>query len=174
MKWVGVAGFFCVLLLGTVAVYSATDALVLEGLDGRCVRVDSLLMDGPVVLNFWATWCKPCRLEMPSLEKVCEEMGPKGVHFAAISLDSRRSEKRVIEYIQKGGVSLPVYWDPDGKLARLFKVSAIPTTVVLDQDGNICHRTRGYRPGDEVLLKKKIEGLIKGGEEPAADATVER
>ncbi|MFH1311691.1 MAG: TlpA disulfide reductase family protein [Candidatus Eisenbacteria bacterium] len=182
MKRVGVAGFFCVLFLVTLAADASAEApaeapaetsnrgLVLRPLDGEPVYVDSLLLDGPVVLNFWATWCKPCRLEMPQIEKLYKELEPKGVHFAAISLDSRRSEKVLIQYLQKYKMSVPVYWDPDGKLGRPFKVGAIPTTVVLDKEGRIHHRTRGYRPGDEVLLKKKIEGLIKSSEEPAPDA----
>jgi thiol-disulfide isomerase/thioredoxin len=172
MKRVGIAGFFCVLLLVTLAAEGAKEAdsskkgLVLTRLDGKSVYVDSLLLDGPVVINFWATWCKPCRLEMPQLEKIYKDLEPKGVHFAAISIDSKRSEKRLVQYLQKYKMSLPIYWDPDGKLARPFKVAAIPTTVVIDQDGKIHHKTRGYRPGDEVLLKKKIEGLIKSSVKP--------
>jgi thiol-disulfide isomerase/thioredoxin len=173
MSRVWVAGFFCVLLLGTLAAYGATDGVVLTGLDGKSVRVDSLLAEGPVVLNFWATWCKPCRLEMPQLEKIHKDLGPRGVHFAAISLDSKSSEKRLVQYIQKYGVSLPVYRDGEGKLARLFNVAAIPTTVVLNQEGKIHHKTRGYRPGDEVLLKKKIEVLIKDRDKPAPETADE-
>jgi thiol-disulfide isomerase/thioredoxin len=161
MRRLWVLGFFCVLFTGISSSYGATGDLILTGLDGKSVRVDSLLADGPVVLNFWATWCGPCRLEMPYLEKVHEEMAPKGVHFAAISLDNRRSEKRVAQYLEKYGVSLPVYRDPDGKIARLFKVAAIPTTVVLGQDGKIHHMRRGFRLGDEVILKKEIQALIK-------------
>jgi thiol-disulfide isomerase/thioredoxin len=173
MRRAWLAGFFCVFILGVASSQGATQGLVLTGLDGRSVPVDSLLADGPLVVNFWATWCKPCKLEMPHLEKVYEELGPKGVHFAAISLDSKRSEKRLAQYVETNGVTLPVYWDPDGKLARLFKVAAIPTTVVLDQDGNVQFRTRGYRPGDEVLLKKKVEGLVRDREEGVPDTTEE-
>jgi thiol-disulfide isomerase/thioredoxin len=173
MKRVWITGFFCVLLLVTLAAGASKESIVLRQLDGKPVYVDSLLVDGPVVLNFWATWCKPCRLEMPQLEKLHKELQAEGVHFAAISLDSRRSEKRLVQYIQKHKMSLPVYWDPDGKLSRPFKVAAIPTTVVIDQEGKVHHRSRGYRPGDEVLLKKKIEALIKSREEPAPDAAEE-
>jgi len=179
MKRVAITGFFCVLFLATLAANGSNEAgnsdegLVLRRFDGTPVYVDSLLLDGPVVINVWATWCKPCRLEMPQLEKIYKDLEAKGGHFAAISIDSRRSEKRLIQYIQKYKISLPVYWDPDGKLARPFKVAAIPTTVVLDQQGKIHHRTRGYRPGDEVLLKKKIEGLIKSSEEPDPAAAEE-
>ena len=165
MRRVWVLGFFCVLFLGLSDAYGAAEGLVLTGLDGKSVRVDSLLAKGPVVLNFWATWCKPCKVEMPYLEKVQEELGPSGVHFAAISLDSRRSEKRVAEYLEKYGVTLPVYLDPEARLAKLFRVAAIPTTVVLGQDGKIHHQTRGFRRGDEVILKKKIQALIKDPEE---------
>jgi len=134
--------------------------IVLRDMDGRPVSVDSLLVEGPVVLNFWATWCRPCRTEMPKLQQVHEDLSGQTVHFAAISLDTRRNKSKVEEYVEKNKVTLPVYRDPEGTLAKKLEITAIPTTIVLDQAGEIAFRTRGYRPGDEVLLKKEIQGLI--------------
>jgi thiol-disulfide isomerase/thioredoxin len=157
-------------LLGAVVVGAPVvwgmQGIELRDMDGRRVRVDSLLADGPVVLNFWATWCRPCRVEMPHLEAVMEKLEGDHVHFAAISLDTRRNKGKVEEYITKNQVKLPIYRDPEGTLAKKFKVTAIPTTILLDQDAEIAFRTRGYRPGDEVLLKKEIQALLRaGGEE---------
>jgi thiol-disulfide isomerase/thioredoxin len=155
------------LLVMSVAALAAGETVektVLTDLDGMEVRLDSLLAEGPVVINFWATWCKPCRVEMPHLERVYEKLGPRGVSFAAVSLDSRRAGVRVRNYMEKNEVSLPVYWDPRGILARRFKVAAIPTTLLIGVDGEIAFRTRGYRPGDEILLEKKI-GELLGPEE---------
>lgn len=142
--------------------------IVLRDMEGRPVRVDSLLAEGPVVLNFWATWCHPCKAEMPKLEDIMEELGERQVHFAAVSLDTRRNKNKVEEYIEEHDLMLPVYRDPEGSLARRFKVTAIPTTILLDQDSEVAYRTRGYRPGDEVLLEKEILALIEdrdGGKE---------
>ena len=160
--------FLAVLLGVTILAVPAAwgmQGIVLRTMEGRRVPVDSLLADGPVVLNFWATWCRPCRVEMPKLEDLMEDLGPRHVHFAAVSLDTRRSKGKVEEYIEKNDLKLPVYRDPEGSLARKFKVTAIPTTVLLNQDGEIAFRTRGYRPGDEVLLAKEIKALLARGEE---------
>jgi thiol-disulfide isomerase/thioredoxin len=135
--------------------------LILRDMDGNRTYVDSLLVTGPVILNFWATWCRPCRIEMPHLEKIAKELSTKDVHFAAISLDNRRNKSRVEQYIEKNKMALPVYRDPEGTLARRFKVMAIPTTILLDQSGEIHYSAKGYRPGDEVVLKKKIEALME-------------
>ena len=159
-----------------VAVLSAptlggTEGLVLRDMDGNRVYVDSLLADGPVVLNFWATWCRPCRVEMPKLEKIQKELEGRKVHFAAISLDTRRHKSMVEAYIEQNQVSLPVYRDPEGSLAKKFKVLAIPTTILLNQDAEIAYKTRGYRPGDEILLKKEIETLIGKRDQEADQET---
>jgi len=147
--------------LGVLASVVPASALELEGLSGETVNLDSLLARGPVVLNFWATWCKPCRLEMPHLESIYKELKTRGVQFAAVSLDNPRWKDRVKAYIRKNGFTLPVYIDTKGKLARHFRVIAVPTTVVLGEDGNVVYQTRGYRPGAEIILKKKIDSYLK-------------
>jgi thiol-disulfide isomerase/thioredoxin len=139
--------------------------LILRDMDGKRTHVDSLLVTGPVILNFWATWCPPCKIEMPHLEKIAKELSTKDVHFAAISLDSRRNKSHLEKYIEKNKMALPVYRDPEGTLARRFRVIAIPTTIVLDQSGQIHYSARGYKPGDEIVLKKKIEALIRPAED---------
>jgi thiol-disulfide isomerase/thioredoxin len=135
----------------------AGQGLALTGLDGKKIPLDTLLAMGPVVINFWATWCGPCRIEMPQLQKVFQEMEGKGVYFAAVSLD-RGMKREVLENFLKGrGIVVPVYRDESGDLARRFGVTAIPSTFVLAPGGEVAYHTKGYHPGDEILLRKKIE-----------------
>jgi len=141
---------------------------VLTDLAGKSILLDSLLTKGPVVLNFWATWCGPCRAEMPNLEKVFKEVGPKGVSFAAISLDRRVGKEAMESFLKGRGFTVPVYLDKDAALAKMFKVSAIPATIVLKPTGEIFYSTKGYRPGDEILLKKKVEELVAAAVKQAA------
>ncbi len=152
-------------LAGAVPAFSGYENIILQDMDGNEVKVDSLLAEGPVVLNFWATWCRPCRVEMPHIEKIAADLVFKKVHFAAISLDARNRRTQLEKYIVKNEIKLPVYLDAQGTVAKRFKVAAIPTTVVLDSEAEIHFRTKGYRPGDEVLLKKKIEALLPEEEE---------
>jgi cytochrome c biogenesis protein CcmG/thiol:disulfide interchange protein DsbE len=155
------------LLVLTAAASGGMEGLELQAMNGGSVSVDSLLDEGPLVLDFWATWCRPCRVEMPKIQKIYEELAGEKVHFAAVSLDTRQSKNRVEAYIRQNAVSIPVYRDPEGRLARKFKVTAIPTTILIDQRGEVAYQTRGYRPGDEILLKKEIQALIdtRGGED---------
>jgi len=159
---------FLGVLVCAAPVFAGYDNIVLTDLDGNEVKVDSLLAEGPVVLNFWATWCRPCRMEMPHIEKIAADLGSRKVHFAAISIDARNRQTQLRQYIVKNEIKLPVFVDPEGIVARRFKVAAIPTTVVLDGEAEISLRTKGYRPGDEVLLKKKIEALLPEEEEAAS------
>ena len=133
-KRTAIVGLFCVVLLCAVAESGTYSGLVLTDLEGNQVRVDSLLATGPVVLNFWATWCKPCRLEMPHLQKVASQLTDNGVTFAAISIDAPSRMKDIKAYIKKHEVTLPVYHDTKWELAKLFKVLGIPTTVLLDRE----------------------------------------
>ena len=156
---------------GAMPAFAGYDNIVLTDLEGNEVKVDSLLAEGPVVLNFWATWCRPCRTEMPHIEKIAADLVSRKVHFAAISLDAKNRKAQLEKFIVKNEIKLPVYVDPSGTTAKRFKVAAIPTTVVLDSEAEISFRTKGYRPGDEVLLKKKIEALLpaEGESEPTVE-----
>jgi thiol-disulfide isomerase/thioredoxin len=145
---------------------ASTKGLVLVELGGKKVPLDTLLAKGPVVLNFWATWCGPCRVEMPHLQKIYQELAPKGVQFCAVSLDRGVTKTALEQFLQRGSLTLPVYRDEAGTLAKAFKVVAIPTTMVFSKGGGIYYQTKGFRPGDEVLLKKKIEGLLIAGDKP--------
>lgn len=158
---------------GVMPALAGYENIVLTDLEGNEVKVDSLLAEGPVVLNFWATWCRPCRIEMPHIEKIAADLASRKVHFAAISLDARNRKAQLEKFIVKNEIKLPVYIDANGTVAKRFKVAAIPTTVVLDSEAEIGFRTKGYRPGDEVLLKKKIEALLPAEEEEGAEPASE-
>ena len=170
MKRVVFVFLLLVLVAGVLPAICAYDKIILRDMKGERTYVDSLLTEGPVVLNFWATWCRPCRVEMPHLQKIQKDLESRGVHFAAISVDARNRKSSLETFIKKNEITLPVYRDPEGTLAKRFKVMAIPTTIVLDQDAEIYYRTKGYRAGDEILLKKKIEALVKTEAEEAARA----
>jgi cytochrome c biogenesis protein CcmG/thiol:disulfide interchange protein DsbE len=160
--------FFCALTAIVLpAAVCAEDAaspfegMVLRDLEGASVAIDSLLDKGPLVMNFWATWCLPCRKEMPHLEKIYSEFASKGVQFAAVSVDRPDHISRIQSLLRTEKMTIPVYHDSDTELAKAFRVRSIPTTVIIGRDRKLVYTNKGYRAGDEIVLRKRIQSLIE-------------
>ena len=125
--------------------------------DGAIVNMKDYL-GKVVVVNFFTTWCPPCRQEIPSLNSLHEEYGPKGFSVIGISLDEG-SSKIVAKFINKMEIIYPVLM-ADGNVTRDFGgVIGIPTSFLVDQKGEVAKRYNGYVPHD--LLKKDIDELLK-------------
>lgn len=112
-----------------------------------------------VMLNFWASWCGPCRQEMPLLDALYQRYNPVGFAFYGINVEADNADAK--KFIQSLGVSLPVLYDPDSKVSKLYQVSAMPTTVLIDKKGEIRYVNKGYKPGDENKYRDQIRELIK-------------
>jgi peroxiredoxin len=114
-----------------------------------------------VLVNFWATWCQPCMVEMPHLQKMHTELGPQGLVVLGISADSARDVGKVKPVVVTKGVTYPVLLDPQTTVVSLFNpAKTMPFNVVVDRAGNIAATHSGYNPGDEVTLRKEIEALL--------------
>jgi len=94
-----------------------------------------------VLLNFWASWCEPCRAEMPTLQQLAEIYGPEKLVVLAINF--REGPRRVNQYVQATGMSLPVLLDPNGDIARQWGANVFPTTILIDAEGRPRQRVRG-------------------------------
>jgi peroxiredoxin len=114
-----------------------------------------------VVLSFWATWCGPCKEEMPHLSKMYEDKKGSGLVVLSISTDDARSASKVKPFIEKMGYKFPVLLDRESTVIGTYNPSkTLPFTVVIDRQGNIAHVASGYNPGDEVALAQKIDALL--------------
>lgn len=110
----------------------------------------------PIVLNFWASWCPPCKDEMPEFNKVYEEMGDDITFMMVDLVDSQRETKESGEqYIEEQGYTFPVYFDTKGEAGYIYGISSIPTTIFIDKSGNIITGARGSI--DEETLRKGID-----------------
>jgi peroxiredoxin len=109
---------------------------------GDSVRLDQF--SGQVVLlNVWATWCEPCREEMPALEVLHRELGAAGLRIMAASIDVRTADHEVRQFIADYDLTFPVLRDPDDRVSRIFQLSGVPNTVLVGRDGVIVHRWIG-------------------------------
>ncbi len=139
---------------------SASD-FILENINGESVQLSDVLQKGPVFINFWATWCKPCRQEMDEIQKLYQEFHPKGIQFLAISVDAEKSVSKVKPYIKSKHYSFTVLLDTNGDIARDYYAQAVPFSVLVNTEGEIVYSNLGYKRGDELKLIKIFEKLLK-------------
>lgn len=112
-----------------------------------------------VLLNFWASWCGPCRQEMPLLEKLQRRYSSLG--FTVLGVNVEDDSRKAKSYLKDVSVSFPILFDTTNKVSKQYKVSAMPSTVMIDRDGNMRYLHRGYKPGDEAQYKKWVKQLIR-------------
>ena len=111
-----------------------------------------------VVLNFWASWCAPCRFEMPFFEKMSQEWLDKDIVFIGVSVFDEEEKAR--EFADKVGVTYPLGIDTTGQIARDFRVTGLPTTYIIDRDGN---EARKFGYANEAVLRIIFKGLLGDG-----------
>lgn len=130
----------------------------LNDLNGRKVSIAD--MRGRVVLiNFWATWCGPCKVEMPSMNSLYNDLKGKDFELLAISSDVQ-GEKVVKPYITKGGFSFPVLIDSSFKVNGDYGIIGIPTTFIVDKDGMITHKILGPRDWNSPEARELIKRIM--------------
>ena len=132
----------------------------LPNLEGEHFTLDTLRGDGPVFITFWATWCKPCLQEMKELEKIYIKYKDRGFQVIAINNDGARRVKQLPRFISRQGFTFPVLWD-DGSFKKRIGITDLPTNFLLDTEGRIVLRKRGYKKGDEIALEKMIAGFFE-------------
>lgn len=112
-----------------------------------------------VVLNFWATWCPPCRYEMPSMERAYQKVRGQNIELLAINVGE--SEERVFEFSVQYPVTFPMLLDKDGAVTRKYPVIGLPTTFVIDPRGVATHRAIGGREWDDDQLLDALRNLLR-------------
>jgi peroxiredoxin len=154
---------------GTAADFS------LKNLQGEVVSLSDVLGKGPVILNFWATWCKPCLKELPHIEKLQKDFREQGLTVLAISEDSPWSVSKVKSFVSGNRYTFHVLLDTNGKVMRKYGLLGTPYTFLLDAGGKILYKHFGYRPGDENALRAEVEKAFEaaqGGSGPVDEGEV--
>ena len=135
-------------------------------LRGEEIDLDTLTARGPVLLDFWTTWCKPCLASLPELEAWHQAYGPQGLTVVGVSVDGPRSQAKVRPFAARMRLTYPIVIDRDDRLKQLYQVLAVPTAVLIDTSGAIARVRLGYRPGEGDELERAIRALL--GEESSA------
>ncbi len=114
-----------------------------------------------VFLNFWATWCGPCRYEMPSMQRIYHELKSEGFEIVAVNL--REGKKMVKEFLDQYKLTFPVLLDKDGRVGAIYGARSIPTTYLIDRDGSIIGRAIGAREWDTREIKIALKEILEKG-----------
>ena len=112
-----------------------------------------------VMINFWATWCGPCREEMPLLNRLHEKYRKAGFTLLGVSVDDKPQAAK--DMARQLGIGFPVLFDDDKQLSRRYDIDAMPSTLLIDRDGKVRYIHRGYRPGYETRYEEQIKELLK-------------
>lgn len=125
----------------------------------------------PVIVNIWATWCPPCVREMPSLQRVYDRFGDRGLEVLAVAVDDHPGERQpdgrveglVSRFVEEYGLTFPVALDPTGETERRFGTEYLPTTILIDREGRVRVTEVGGREWDEAPYLDMIEALMEEG-----------
>jgi len=151
-------------LLSPVSIMGGDDArapdFTLANLEGEDVTLSDLLRGGPVILDFWATWCKPCIRAFPGLDALATEYKDRGLTVVAVSVDGPKSRARVAPFMRSKKYNFEVLYDSEGRVAKKYNAMAIPRTVLIRPDSTIAYATVGYRPSNHEEIEKSLIPLL--------------
>ena len=133
-------------------------------LTGEPIKLSDL-RGSPVLLNFWATWCTPCRTEVPELAALHERYGPAGLQVIGVSTDHAGAEEQVRAFVDEENVPYTILRDPENRATALFGLSGLPATFLFDSDGALVWSSRGaLQPGNADLLEALERVTAPGGD----------
>jgi thiol-disulfide isomerase/thioredoxin len=112
-----------------------------------------------VMINFWASWCGPCKQEMPILEELHQRYGKAGFKLLGVNVEPDPADAQKI--LKAIPVSFPILYDTESVVSKLYDVEAMPSTVIVDRNGNMRYLHKGYKPGYEEDYRKQIKELIR-------------
>jgi len=131
---------------------------VLKSATGENLRLSEYRGD-VVMINFWATWCGPCRQEMPLLDELYGRYQRVGFNLLGVNIDD--DSRRAMAMVDELGISFPVLFDEEKKVSKLYEVEAMPLTILLDREGTVRHIHHGYKPGYEQNYLNEIRSLLR-------------
>ena len=163
-KVVSAVGIIC-FLFGTDQSSKTIPDLKIRMLDGSKTTIHQLVKDGPIMIDFWATWCVPCKKVMKFLDEYHQEFEEDGFKVLMINTDTPRSVGKVKSYVRAQDYQFLIGMDPNKTISRKLNGMVMPTLILVDKGGEVKWRHQGYLPGEEVEIKNQIEKLINKSKE---------
>src|SRR5574337_923093 len=131
----------------------------LKTLEGNTIRLSEFRGKKVVLISFWATWCPPCRLEMPAIQQIYSEYKDKGFEILAVNIESD-AKQGIRDFIKELRLTFPILLDPNMKITRKFRVIGLPVSVLIDRQGIVRAKEIGYHDWTTRTSRKLVEGLL--------------
>jgi cytochrome c biogenesis protein CcmG, thiol:disulfide interchange protein DsbE len=165
-KWIimaGLMGLLCINKGWAQTLEKDVPDVMVTDINGKIGTLKSHLnTNGPTVIDFWATWCKPCILELSNLQDIYDDLQKEtGVKVVAISIDDVRSQPRVGPMVQAKGWPYTIVLDANSDAKRALNVTNVPQTFIVNASGKIVWQHSAYNPGDEEELAAEVRKLTK-------------
>lgn len=129
-------------------------------LEGKTVRLSEFRGQKVVLINFWATWCPPCRLEMPTMQQIYSEYKAKGFEILAVNIEPD-AKQAISDFVKELRLTFPILLDPDMKVTRKFRVIGLPVSVLIDRQGIIRAKMIGYHDWTNRASRTRVERLLE-------------
>jgi peroxiredoxin len=146
-----------------VAVGEPAPEFAAATLDGDTISLASLRGDA-VVLNIWATWCAPCREEMPALDALQRQYADEGLRVIGVSIDGRGAASEVASFLERNGIDFTILHDPDERVTRTFRTIGVPETFLIDRDGRVVERWIGKIDPAAEPIQAAVREALAGGQ----------
>jgi cytochrome c biogenesis protein CcmG, thiol:disulfide interchange protein DsbE len=151
--------FIFLIIFPTLSAQDKADFSI-STIDNKEINISGLYNKGPLLINFWALWCEPCKVEMRVLKDIYKKYEDKGFTILAINQDSPKSVSKVRSYISSQQINFPVALDPNNQYLQKLNGQSIPYSLLYNSEGEIVYKSVGYLPGDEIKLEKEIQKLL--------------
>lgn len=147
--------------LRALAAGSPAPAYAAQRMDGTPVSLEELKGD-VVLLNVWATWCKPCREEIPALDSLHREFGARGLRVVGVSIDVISDTVMIAGFARELGASYELWLDPDDRVSTTFRAIGVPSTALIDRDGVLRWRHMGPVRASDASLRALLDSALGG------------
>ena len=183
-QWAMVLGFIALLAIGTtLLVTTLGHELFPVTVGSKAPEFRAWTMDEPravrtlgdyrgqvLLLNIWATWCPPCRAEMPSMQRLHEEFGDRGLAVVAVTIDQAGMEQSIRQFAHEFGLTFEILHDPEGRIQQLYQTTGVPETFIIGPDGVIRRKVIAaadwYSETNRAAMRRLLEELGGGELEP--------